>query len=383
MGPELFLATEEQVEELLNNISKKTEELKKLAEELHRTVSTSQGAKRSEEERLLLLLWDAKSELFVHAVNHHAELQPISNSKTMNTKLGTKLKEKIFKAIASRCPAVNKCIASFNKCHTQFVTKFPDQSVSGLQGQLTYEVFRSMALDDKFWNDGLYFHSKAPWAVDPDVRAGITCVLVLSRIQEEFQLIAQELARAVGWAIAHHAHLVEYIGYLHKRYDRLNQKDEHGKCLHGAEEERLVPFDCVDQMDLGRVNRRLKIKLVEQEMFTRLNEHKVLVEEWSEDVVWLWSMCQPIPNKPHIQQWHELINQIRTRKVRRDNGVGIDETLEDTVIEVGALDGDGKDASDEMVNENEVHEDTVNEVGALDGDGEDASDEMVNGNEVH
>ncbi|KAA1119937.1 hypothetical protein PGT21_036409 [Puccinia graminis f. sp. tritici] len=118
-------------------------------------------------------------------------------------------------------------------------------------------------------------------------------------------------------------------------------------------------------------------------MFTRLDKHEVLVEEWSEDVVWLWSMCQPIPNKPHIQQWHELINRIRTRKVRRDNGVGIDETLEDTVIEVGALDGDGEDASNEMVNENKVHEDTVNEVGALDVDGEDASDEMVNGNEVH
>ncbi|KAA1106725.1 hypothetical protein PGTUg99_014882 [Puccinia graminis f. sp. tritici] len=351
MGPEVFLATEEQVVELLDNISKKTEELKNVAEELHRTGSTSEGSERNEEERLLLLLWDAKSELFIHAVNLHAERHPVVNSKTMKDRLGTKLKEKIFKAIGNRRPAVEKCIASFNKCYTDFVTKFPNQSVSSLQGRLTYDVFSALPLDDKFWNDGLYFHSKAPWAVDPDVRAGISCVLVLSRIQEEFQLIAQELARAVGWAISHHAHLVEYIAYLQKRYDLLSKKDENGNRLSGVDEERLVPFDCVDGMDLGGLNRRLKIKLVQQELYTRIDEHEVLVEEWSEDIVWLWSMCQPLPNKPHIKQWHDLINRIRGRKVRRDNGVGIDETLEDTVIEAGALDGDGEDASDDLVDE--------------------------------
>ncbi|KAA1115642.1 hypothetical protein PGTUg99_018995 [Puccinia graminis f. sp. tritici] len=344
MGPEVFLATEDQVEELLNNISEKTKELKKLAEELHITNSTSQD--RNEEERLLLLLWDAKSELFIHAVNRHAELQPVVNSKTMGTRLGTKLKEKIFKAIGNRRPAVNRSIAQFNKCHSDFVARFPDQSVSGFQGQLTYDLFSELPLDDKFWNDGLYFHSKAPWAVDPDVRAGITCVLVLSRIQEEFQLIAQELARVVGWAIAHHAHLVEFIVYLQR-----HRKDENGHRISGAEEERLVPLDHIDEMYLGGISRRQKFKMIERELRTRLDEHEALVEDWSEDVIWLWSMCQPIPNKPYIKQWHELISRIRTRKTRSETGGGIDETLEDTVIEVGALDGDGEDASDEWINE--------------------------------
>ncbi|KAA1103498.1 hypothetical protein PGT21_019702 [Puccinia graminis f. sp. tritici] len=220
MGPEVFLATEQQVSELLDTIAKKTESLKKEAEDLHRSNSTAEGTQRSDEERLLLLLWDAKSELFVHAVHLHAEEQPIVNSRTIGERLGTKLKEKIFKAIQTRRPAINKSIDNFNQCYKNFAAKFPDQELSDFKGDLTYEVFADLPLDDKFWNDGLYFHSKAPWAIDPDVRAGINCMLILSRIQEEFQLIAQELARAVGWAIAHYNHLANFIDYLSDQCER-------------------------------------------------------------------------------------------------------------------------------------------------------------------
>jgi hypothetical protein len=43
MGPEVFLATEQQVSELLDTIAKKTETLKKEAEELYRSYSTAEG----------------------------------------------------------------------------------------------------------------------------------------------------------------------------------------------------------------------------------------------------------------------------------------------------------------------------------------------------
>ncbi|PLW27099.1 hypothetical protein PCANC_26334 [Puccinia coronata f. sp. avenae] len=193
MGPELFLATKEELNQLLDNISQKTNELKSEAELLHRTTS-GKGKQRSEEQRLLLLLWDAKSTLFTHAVNLHAERQPVLNSRTIGARLGTKLKEKIFKAIQAQCPGINKSIAAFNKCYADYISKFPNQSLSDFAGNLTYEAFAALPMDDKFWNDGLYFHSKAAWAVDLNVRAGINCVLILSRIQEEFQLIAQEMA---------------------------------------------------------------------------------------------------------------------------------------------------------------------------------------------
>ena len=113
------------------------------------------GEQRSKEQRLLLLLWDAKSTLFTHAVNLHAERQPVVNSRTISARLGTKLKEKIFKAIQARRLAVNKSIAAFKKCYADYVSKFPNQLLSDFTGNLTYEAFAALPLDDKFWNDGL------------------------------------------------------------------------------------------------------------------------------------------------------------------------------------------------------------------------------------
>jgi hypothetical protein len=132
----------------------------------------------------------------------------------MGTHVGTKLKEKIYMAIGARRPAIVKLINHFNKCYAEYIKRFPNQMIADFEGTLDYDTFSAMSLDDKFWNDGLYYHSKAPWAIDPDVRTGINCVLVLSRIQEEFQLIAQELARAVGWAISHYNLLCSSMTYL-------------------------------------------------------------------------------------------------------------------------------------------------------------------------
>jgi hypothetical protein len=50
--------------------------------------------------------------------------------------------------------------------------------------------------------------------VNPNVQAGISAKLILSRIQEEFQLIAQELVHAVGCALIHHDHLLNFRNYI-------------------------------------------------------------------------------------------------------------------------------------------------------------------------
>ncbi|KAA1132381.1 hypothetical protein PGTUg99_004211 [Puccinia graminis f. sp. tritici] len=353
MGPEVFLATEQQVSELLDTIAKKTETLKKEAEELYRSYSTAEGTQRNDEERLLLLLWDAKSELFVHAVHLHAEYQPIINSRTIGARLGTKLKEKIFKAIKARRPAIQRSIDNFNQCSKNFIAKFPDQAPSGFQGDLSYEVFEALPLDDLFWNNGFYFHSKAPWAVDPDVRTGINCILILSRIQEEFQLIAQELARAVGWAVAHYDHLTKFIVYLLDRHNLLKRLNKSEPRVSIKEQLRLVPLDHIDQMHLGGVGRLLKMKMVRYELESRLLLHETLVEQWSNDIVWLWDRCQLLPNKPHITQWHDLLRRIHLHKQGSADEVnGVDEHLEEAVLEEGAL--DGEDADDKWINETDA-----------------------------
>ncbi|PLW31901.1 hypothetical protein PCANC_22747 [Puccinia coronata f. sp. avenae] len=348
-GPEVFLAAEDQLEDLLNNIARSTEELKKESEELHRTSSSCEGAQRDEEQRLLLLLWGAKSDLFTHAVNLHTEQQPVVHARTIGARLGTKLKEKIFKAIQARRPAICRSIVAFNKCYNEYVSKFPTQSLADFDGDLTYKVFASLHLDNKFWNDGFYFHSKAPWAVDPDVRAGISAMLILDRIQEEFQLIAQELTRAVGWAITHHTHLVSFQEYIKGRYDLLGQN------LPSDEEERRVPLDHIDNMDLGGDSQRHKMKLILHELVDRTAEHENQMENWSNDVVWLWDRCQLAPNKPNITAWLQVLSAIR-RNRENANRAYMDDDVEEAILNDDA----GEEANDEWINEQDLTDLQVN-----------------------
>ncbi|PLW13135.1 hypothetical protein PCASD_06083 [Puccinia coronata f. sp. avenae] len=104
-----------------------------------------------------------------------------------------------------------------------------------------------MPLDHDFWNDGLYFQSTAPWAIEPNVRAGIHCVLILSRVQEEYQLIAQELARAVGWGFAHYERFSVSIKYISQRIAQLGS-ESNNKTVEDVE------IDHIDQLNLAKTN---------------------------------------------------------------------------------------------------------------------------------
>jgi hypothetical protein len=171
-----------------------------------------------EEAKLRLLLWDAKSELFIQAVHIQGEKRPLIDSKTMGSRLGTRMKENIFKALQNRRPAVKKIIATYNRRYSKYINKFPNETLSdSADYPLTYDNFVSFPLDHRFWNDSLYYHSKAPWATDPEVRAGITACLTLRRVQEEFQLLAQELCRAMGWGVTYYKKLTEVMAYISGR----------------------------------------------------------------------------------------------------------------------------------------------------------------------
>ncbi|WAQ85235.1 hypothetical protein PtA15_5A809 [Puccinia triticina] len=167
-GPEIFLATEEEVNDLLASILELSENLR---EELNELTGEQDmcGVMNDEESKLLLLLWSAKADLFVQAVHIQAKKHPLLESKSIGARLGTKLKEKIYKALQARRPAVKKYIDAFNRCFANYVTKFPNQKLSDAADYpLTYDNFVTFEIDHRFWNDGLYYHSKAPWAIDCD-----------------------------------------------------------------------------------------------------------------------------------------------------------------------------------------------------------------------
>jgi hypothetical protein len=71
-----------------------------------------------------------------------------------------------------------------------------------------------MDLDDPLWSDSHFYSAQAPWAIDPNVRRGITSVLMLDRVEEEVKIITQELDRAMSWACQYHGIIMSAVDHL-------------------------------------------------------------------------------------------------------------------------------------------------------------------------
>jgi hypothetical protein len=182
------------------------ESLGKSYEDLRGTGKTELG--------LLTLLWKAKTDLFALAVDVWAERQPLITTQAGNT-LGTRLKEKILAAIKQRKGPVQKAIKLFNTCRRDYLQKVDPCQLQLPENQdLTFNEFLWMDLDDPLWCDGHFYHSRAPWATDPNVRKGIASVLVLDRVEEEIELLTQELDRAITWACQYRDMVLQTINDL-------------------------------------------------------------------------------------------------------------------------------------------------------------------------
>ncbi|KAH9440426.1 hypothetical protein Pst134EB_031038 [Puccinia striiformis f. sp. tritici] len=144
-----------------------------------------------EKEKLLLLIWSSKRELYAKAVDIKGVRQPIAESQTRGRRVGTILKEKIFESI--------------NKRKTAVLRKYDEDLMNDPYfASLTWDIFTSLKLDDSFWDDIAFYGSQAPWAVATDVREGIRASHMLERAEEELDLIAQELDRSMTWAVELH-----------------------------------------------------------------------------------------------------------------------------------------------------------------------------------
>ncbi|WAQ89501.1 hypothetical protein PtA15_11A190 [Puccinia triticina] len=107
MDPDLNLLSEKEVKKIFDKIDKVSKKLNKDAAEAEALgINLPSGKENSDEQRLLLLLWNSKNELYIQAVQLQAERQPLLDAKKLGTRVGTELKEKILKAIATRRPAV-------------------------------------------------------------------------------------------------------------------------------------------------------------------------------------------------------------------------------------------------------------------------------------
>ncbi|KAI9613456.1 hypothetical protein H4Q26_010060 [Puccinia striiformis f. sp. tritici PST-130] len=347
-SPKVLQRTEDELADLIENIETGTEEVQLLKEELTEEEGVHIDDK---EQRLLLLLWSAKTELFLQASYKQAEMQPITDSQTIGTRLGTKGREKVFQALRDRESVVARALNLYNKRYTDYVAEYPDKApATQYEHPLSYDEFSAFPLDDAFWNDGIYYQSKEPWAMDPNVRSGINCVLILSRIQEEFQLIAQELARMVEWAISHYHTLFKSINYLRGRIVQMSIPNT------------AVPPDYIDEIPFGdgKCSHVLKVTYIKQDLQQRTWEHGTLVEEWSEKVAWLWPRCQPHTNRPALCRWFELTKLVRQHRAQlkkkrgiKEVGLELDHLQEDTVLDERVNDGEDA-ASQFLANRGEV-----------------------------
>jgi hypothetical protein len=122
-----------------------------------------------------------------------------------------------------------------------------------------------------------------------------------------------------------------------------------GQNLPSDEEERRVPLDHIDNMELGGASRRHKMKLILHELVDRTAEHKNQMENWSNDVVWLWDRCQLAPNKPNITAWLQVLSAIR-RNRENANRAYMDDDVEEAILKDDA----GEEANDEWINEQDL-----------------------------
>ncbi|KAI7943759.1 hypothetical protein MJO28_011287 [Puccinia striiformis f. sp. tritici] len=352
-GPEIFLSTKQELLDLLASITEHSEELRRQLDEL-----TGEGDMRSviddEETKLLLLLWEAKADLFVQSVHYQAENRPISDSKTRGSRTGTRLKEKVFQAQASRKTGVKRYIDTFNRRYLNYITRFPDQTLSDAADYpLTYDAFIAFPMDHRFWNDGLYYHCKAPWAIDANVRAGITATLTLDCVQEEFQFLAQELCQAVGWGVAYYQRLRDTIRHLRGRLATLDV----GNIA-------LQP-DYIDAIPIDGAISRSRYKMIIKMCEAELENHGTLMDDWSEHISWLWTRCQPEGNRGYIADWDQMIRKIRRGNPTEDQPQ-VEEEIEAAVLEVGLDDGEDADvaliAAAEGGVSNDVSDDLPNDV---------------------
>ncbi|KAI9618673.1 hypothetical protein KEM48_006652 [Puccinia striiformis f. sp. tritici PST-130] len=240
------------------------------------------------------LLWRAKSEFFATAVDVRAERQPLISTDSGNV-LGTRLKEKIMAAIKRRSKPVDTVIKTFNLRRRAYLEKYnPSQLRLPENRDLTLAEFQSMDLDDPLWNDGHFYHARAPWATDPLVRGGIKSVLLLDRVEEEIELLTQELDRAITWAYQYRALILSTIGEIEL----------------AAEE----PVDVNNEQFssfLPGFSMKGKLRLLYSELNSHLKEHERLMVGWMADVEFLWvkTRCQYTKNE---HPWFGVITTIKT-----------------------------------------------------------------------
>ncbi|PLW29254.1 hypothetical protein PCANC_15769 [Puccinia coronata f. sp. avenae] len=117
-------------------------------------------------------------------------------------------------------------------------------------------------------------------------------------------------------------------------------------------------MDHIDHLNLGKLSRRDKLRVIRKELRVRQTLHGTLMEEWDQHVRWMAEQCQPTDNwRALINDWHNLMNNIKYEKAKADvSATGeVDAALEEVVLDNQR--DDGEDADENWMTDNEEGED--------------------------
>jgi hypothetical protein len=285
---------------MLTAIENHEESQRSLAASLGKDYNELRGM-RETEAGMLTLLWKAKSELYAQAIEVRAERQPLLNAQSTNI-AGTRLKEKILAAIKRRKAPVEKAIKNFNNRRREYLSKYdPPRLLLPENKDLSYSEFLTMDLDDPLWNDNHFYHVRAPWAIDPQVRRGIKSVLFLDRIEEEISLLTQELNRSITWACEYCNRILSTI-----------------RNLEIAAEEPIHSTSAFADI-LPSFPMQSKIRLLHSQLKATLRQHEQLMLAWMHDVDALWKRTRSRHTKDE-HPWFDIIGSIKEKPTGDDIG---------------------------------------------------------------
>ncbi|PLW19816.1 hypothetical protein PCANC_12635 [Puccinia coronata f. sp. avenae] len=244
-----------------------------------------------------LLMWHAKSKLYVHAVELHAKRQPLHRG----TPIGTTLSTKILAALERRKRPIQNALNKFNTYRLDYLKKFAPNQVSLPKNQpLTYQIFANLSLHHAFWQDVYLYHSRAPWALSNDVRNGIQAVLTIERTNEEVLLIKQELTSAISWAVDLHQQLSNRVDFIEQQTYEPDDETE---------------GNSITSVDLGDCKESVKWLLVQYVLRDHLSKHKKLILDWALDVAELWSKLH---EGDQTHEWFNLAELIANQQLEVD-----------------------------------------------------------------
>ncbi|KAI7947454.1 hypothetical protein MJO28_009362 [Puccinia striiformis f. sp. tritici] len=240
-------------------------------------------------------------------------------------------------AINRRKNPVERAIKLFNERRRAYLQKVDASRLLLPENQdLTLAEFRAMDLTDPLWNDNHFYHARAPWALDLNVRRGIKSVLFLDRVEEEFKL-----DRSITWACEYCTSLTSAICHIDLEAEEPVNPDNKFAVI-------LPSFPSM----------KGKLRLLCSELVRHLEEHQRLMVTWSTDVEILWNKTQSHLTK-NTHTWFDNIGPIK-RQVFGSNRASIDDTVEQQTFDEEGGDQEEEEDEDEDEDGSLTGDDDIN-----------------------